>query len=528
MAMHQGFDLAKFKKISSDDRSTTMRHVNGHEVKIVHSALSSKMRDQIEALPMHDQAPVKMAKGGAVRKMYADSEEPVSADDSAPATVMDDDSPAGTDVESTPQSVSSDSAPSSADMPSINAANRPAGIPPPPQHDQDNQEEITTRPKSPNIEPPTIDVIGHKKPTMQSLTQQQAGWHQDLQDGHITPKTYQDLFAKQDTLSKVGTLFGLLISGAGSGLSHQPNMVMEMMNRTIQNDLDAQKTSKSNAVNYYNAYVNMLQGTANAENVASHTALNNMRISLYQNLLGNAQKIPPGQFQQNYMNGLQQLGSAIGIENNKDNARAVLAANQGHHDQTAFPGPVNSDVLSAWSALDPSAAAPFQREGLHIAQTRQLFNNYTKSWDRLNTITAGQTPQMLELASKAAAGFIPFEGLNPAAAELARNLMGERQSQIDSLPGIPQSFYPSGFDFMPGGGGEKARFGRKSAAADWFSLREGQNPNITALQKTYNVVTPQPYNDWASKKGINDPSGKMRINIDSSGLHVHQKKSGEK
>ena len=37
MPMHQGFDLSQFKKVSSDAKSTTMRHSNGHEVKIVHS-----------------------------------------------------------------------------------------------------------------------------------------------------------------------------------------------------------------------------------------------------------------------------------------------------------------------------------------------------------------------------------------------------------------------------------------------------------------------------------------------------------
>ena len=68
MAMHRGFDLSRFKKISSDAKSTTMRHSNGHEVKIVHSGLSPGMRAQVDALPMAE-APAKMARGGMVKKM---------------------------------------------------------------------------------------------------------------------------------------------------------------------------------------------------------------------------------------------------------------------------------------------------------------------------------------------------------------------------------------------------------------------------------------------------------------------------
>lgn len=75
-------------------------------------------------------------------------------------------------------------------------------------------------------------------------------WSQDLSDGHIEPETYQSLFDKKDTLGKIGTLFGMMLSGAGSGLAHQPNMLMEMMNKEIDRDLDAQKTSSTNRQNY--------------------------------------------------------------------------------------------------------------------------------------------------------------------------------------------------------------------------------------------------------------------------------------
>jgi hypothetical protein len=91
---------------------------------------------------------------------------------------------------------------------------------------------------------PTYD--DHKQAVNQELHQENAAFNQDLANGHITPKTYHDLMGK-DVLSRIGTAFGLLISGAGAGLTHQPNAVLQMMNNEIDRDIDAQKTSKTNA-----------------------------------------------------------------------------------------------------------------------------------------------------------------------------------------------------------------------------------------------------------------------------------------
>lgn len=85
----------------------------------------------------------------------------------------------------------------------------------------------------------------------QDLRNEAALYQGDINNGHITPKTYADLMGKGDTLSKLGTLFGLMVSGAGAGLSHQPNMLMQMMDKTLERDLDAQKTSATNTMNMY-------------------------------------------------------------------------------------------------------------------------------------------------------------------------------------------------------------------------------------------------------------------------------------
>lgn len=54
MAKFFPLDLSKFKRVSSDKHTTTLRHDSGHEVKIAHSALSPKLRGNLAALPEHE------------------------------------------------------------------------------------------------------------------------------------------------------------------------------------------------------------------------------------------------------------------------------------------------------------------------------------------------------------------------------------------------------------------------------------------------------------------------------------------
>jgi hypothetical protein len=56
----KGLDFKQFKKVSSDDNSTTLQHPKGHKIVVAHKALSPKMRGELEALELH------MADGGQV------------------------------------------------------------------------------------------------------------------------------------------------------------------------------------------------------------------------------------------------------------------------------------------------------------------------------------------------------------------------------------------------------------------------------------------------------------------------------
>lgn len=138
-----------------------------------------------------------------------------------------------------------------------------------------------------------------KQNLLQSHINEADAWKQDLMNGHIEPLTYQGLFAKKDTPAKIGTLFGLLLSGAGSGLAHQPNMVMDMMNREIQNDLVAQQHSKENSINYLRlaqqhetnkANIGQTNALANTSAIANSRA--RMDWSNFHQLVTNTQAMP--------------------------------------------------------------------------------------------------------------------------------------------------------------------------------------------------------------------------------------------
>lgn len=115
------------------------------------------------------------------------------------------------------------------------------------------------------VKAPEQQFQEHKQQVSQELNNDAQATAQDLNNGHITPLTYQKLMGEPGTLKRVSSIFGLMLSGAGAGLTHQPNAFMEMMNNQIKNDVDAQVKSKENAQNLYklNLQSQMQEGQLN-------------------------------------------------------------------------------------------------------------------------------------------------------------------------------------------------------------------------------------------------------------------------
>ena len=53
-------DYSKFKKVSSDKKSTKLIHKDGHELTIAHANLSEKMKKELQTIPDHKPQKMKM------------------------------------------------------------------------------------------------------------------------------------------------------------------------------------------------------------------------------------------------------------------------------------------------------------------------------------------------------------------------------------------------------------------------------------------------------------------------------------
>ena len=290
--MHQGMDLSRFKKVSGDKSSSTLRHAKGHEIKIAHKGVSPKMLEELTKMPVH------MADGGEAEEPEEDRTGP--EEDFGDVAPESGDSPETSEAQDQPETDDS-----STETPESSPAAAPAETPPAGEdkNASDVIQVVGKRPVAPAI------------PTPQELDNEDALFAQDLQRGHVKPETINSLFAKQDSLGKIGTLFGLLVSGAGSGLSGQPNAVLDMMKQTVENDFKAQQHSNENAQNWLRlsqahhmqqAQIGEIgahtkEAQARTENIKADTDLkainsakNKMDIAIPYYLGGLRDKLPPG------------------------------------------------------------------------------------------------------------------------------------------------------------------------------------------------------------------------------------------
>lgn len=426
-------DLNQFKHVKSDDKSTTLKHRDGHLLTLAHNVLSKPSQEQLKALSQipkdnatdsqkqesQDQnqygKTIMKAEGGPVQsnpkleeskkqppradqcmncghpiKMYADPTEEVSQNDSAPI-INPVDSVANTDYfkqasEAYPpakemsleefqknrdynekvdaeknkltqthsrfdprantaespspediQKQAESSVLSQATPDQFHATDTPPQPPANPQAAPDESQPTTSGtpkvPETPQQYQPKMASAQESHAVPSTLSSEDASWNNDLQNGHITPETYGSLFGKQDTLGKMGMMFGMLASGMGSGITGQPNMVMDMMNKEIERDLDAQKTSKVNAMNFHKLAnehaVNQAQiGNLNAQTALSKDELARMGMwrTALQNNWNTIQKIqdPVAKAQ-----AIQAYGvMSKGIDNKLQNAESAISSQQ--------------------------------------------------------------------------------------------------------------------------------------------------------------------------------------------------------
>jgi hypothetical protein len=74
----------------------------------------------------------------------------------------------------------------------------------------------------------------------------------DLLDAKVNPNQF---FESKDTGQKILAGIGMLFSGIGAGLTGQPNLAMDVINRAIDRDIDSQKFNINKNQNYLSYYV---------------------------------------------------------------------------------------------------------------------------------------------------------------------------------------------------------------------------------------------------------------------------------
>ncbi len=270
----------------------------------------------------------------------------------------------------------------------------------------------------------TVDVLGTRPPAQNALQAfaQNMAFQQDLAQGKITPKTYHDLFAEKSTLGKIGTLFGMVLSGAGSALAHQPDMILDMMNKEIERDLEAQKLNQSNKQSWYNAAMAHEKSLADiATNAATEQSI---RMGTFNSALDAEHK--------NYRNkvipGLERLAGTVNSAN--DMSSAALQFVQDTTNRLA-PGPrkqsgqnfIDNDMRPAVNALNMKRQEELaqRKDAIHKLYPNPLKKALEGPVDpRVNAIDENKLQQAITLgrAAPGTPGSIPEQQVPTINAEI--------------------------------------------------------------------------------------------------------------
>lgn len=301
------------KKIAQDKHCATFKNKDGHEIKVAIHKLSPDLKKQLDALPLH-----KFADGGDIADtalksagiepappgygekytLPGQSEPSVPPAEAAMNWVSKlpdkyqaavDKSPDFTQGQglSQPGQNAKDVAPpdkgATGDWGSESGSTTPAdqskagdlsSVVKQPEEQQapdQNQPEQAASPAPASVDPVAQQQVQIAKTPQeasqnmaQGISKEWQAYQNDVAAGHIAPKTYQDLYLKnpdgtdRSAVGKVGTIFGMLMGGVGSGLTHQPNALLELMNKKIDRDFQAQQQT---AQNKYKARDLLLQST---------------------------------------------------------------------------------------------------------------------------------------------------------------------------------------------------------------------------------------------------------------------------
>ena len=370
-------------------------------------------------------------------------------------------------------------------------------------------------------------------------------WEQDLVDGHVAPKTYKELFDSKSTTGKIGTMIGLLVAGAGAGLTHQPNAVLQMMDNEINRDFEAQKKSKDNAHNY----VKLMQ---QSPLIQSQTNLNNVQKSemamqlgkahgyaaIMHDLLMTRNKFAEGSDQYNNMNQqIQQLYPMYiqKASNLVDGAAALSAFGNGAAGQSEDTR-LDSQIKGLIASRDPDQMKQARiLQAARIPGVGKTRDNSPVPPDKKDLITGMNT---LDYKAKDLMNFIDqHKGLNPSRWSPAVRREGEAKLgemrnfynnsiQGGALTALKDATYDNLFgkgaptDIWPQLMGSRASL--KEVADSNLARRDIQLKNLNIPipkgqsylpENMQNTQQNQPVKGRDGRMYVKDPSGKFMVPV---------------
>lgn len=95
--------------------------------------------------------------------------------------------------------------------------------------------------------------------------------YNQVRDSKIDPNR---VWNNASTGGKIAASLGLIFGGIGAGMTHQPNLAAEFLEKTIANDIDAQKADQSNKTNLYKLGLEKYKDSQSAQQFATLQASN--------------------------------------------------------------------------------------------------------------------------------------------------------------------------------------------------------------------------------------------------------------
>lgn len=96
----------------------------------------------------------------------------------------------------------------------------------------------------------TIDLKQEYSQKLGDLQKEYNNFQQDIKDSHIDPNHYMN---SQGTMGKLSTAMGLILGGAGGGLTHQENPALRFLNAQIDRDIQSQQSELGKKENLLSA-----------------------------------------------------------------------------------------------------------------------------------------------------------------------------------------------------------------------------------------------------------------------------------